>query len=207
MTSIERTAYPRFGRLVTARELVELAPTPDEVTWARDRTRSDAHLLALVVSLKCFQLLGCFLRPDQVPEVVVDHLRRRLELADETAPELGSERTAKTQEGPMPCRGGVRILAVWVDETFGPVVCSGDMSRAGGSESHELVVADDGSIPAEQLRGLRLRPGAHLRVVEAALSQPLRTLAGSLPNLPDLSWEDFEQASAAARRNAATSCG
>jgi hypothetical protein len=32
MTSIERTAYPRFRRLVTARELVELTPTPDEVT-------------------------------------------------------------------------------------------------------------------------------------------------------------------------------
>jgi len=54
MTSIEQTAYPRFGRLVTARELVELSPIPDEVAWARDRTRSDAHLLALVTSLKCF---------------------------------------------------------------------------------------------------------------------------------------------------------
>ena len=47
MTSFERTAYPRFGRLVTARELAGLSPAPDEVGWARDRTRSDAHLLAL----------------------------------------------------------------------------------------------------------------------------------------------------------------
>jgi hypothetical protein len=53
MTSIERTAYPRFGRLVTARELEELSPTIDELDWARAQTRSDAHLLALVVSLKC----------------------------------------------------------------------------------------------------------------------------------------------------------
>ncbi|MHB8311773.1 MAG: hypothetical protein ACYDD0_00495, partial [Candidatus Dormibacteria bacterium] len=35
MTSIERTAYPRFGRLVTAQEVVELSPTLDEVTWAK----------------------------------------------------------------------------------------------------------------------------------------------------------------------------
>ena len=58
MTSIERTAYPRFRRLVTARELVEVTPTPDEVAWAKDRASSDTHLLALVVSLKCFQRLG-----------------------------------------------------------------------------------------------------------------------------------------------------
>ena len=31
MTSIERTAYPRFGRVVTARELAALSPSPDEV--------------------------------------------------------------------------------------------------------------------------------------------------------------------------------
>ncbi len=65
MTSIERTAYPRFKRLVTARELAGLSPTPDEVGWARDRTRSDAHLLALVVSLKCFQRLGYFPRRNE----------------------------------------------------------------------------------------------------------------------------------------------
>ncbi len=29
MTSIERTAYPRFRRLVTARERVELTPTAE----------------------------------------------------------------------------------------------------------------------------------------------------------------------------------
>ncbi len=97
MTSIERTAYPRFGRLVTARELGELSPTPDEVAWARGLTRSDGHLLALVVSLKCFQRLGYFPRRERVPEVVVDHIRRHLELSPATMPEPGSERTAKLQ--------------------------------------------------------------------------------------------------------------
>jgi len=41
MTSIERTAYPRFGRLVSARELGGLSPSADEVAWARDLARSE----------------------------------------------------------------------------------------------------------------------------------------------------------------------
>ena len=32
MASIERTAYPRFRRMVTAKELVELSPTADEIS-------------------------------------------------------------------------------------------------------------------------------------------------------------------------------
>jgi hypothetical protein len=31
MTSIERTAYSRFGRVITARELDALGPLPDEI--------------------------------------------------------------------------------------------------------------------------------------------------------------------------------
>jgi len=107
MTSIERTAYPRFGRVVTARELAALSPSPDEVAWARDLTRSDGHLLALVTSLKCFQRLGYFPRLSEVPHAVVDHLRRCLDLAETTAPGLRSERTAKTQRQLVRERVGV----------------------------------------------------------------------------------------------------
>ena len=53
MASIERTAYPRFRRVVTALELAALSPTADDVRWARARARSDEHLLALVVALAC----------------------------------------------------------------------------------------------------------------------------------------------------------
>ena len=58
MTSIERTAYPRFGRVMTARELDALSPLPEEIEWARERSRAEEHLLGLVVALKCFQRLG-----------------------------------------------------------------------------------------------------------------------------------------------------
>jgi uncharacterized protein DUF4158 len=71
LASIDRTAYPRFKRVVSARELAEaFTPTPDEITWARGRTHSDEHFLALVVRLKSYQRLGYFPKLDAIPAVV-----------------------------------------------------------------------------------------------------------------------------------------
>lgn len=77
------------------------------------------------------------------------------------------------------------------------------MSKAGETPGHELVVARDGSIPADQLAPLGLRPGAHLRVVETQAAKTAH-LAGSLPDFPDLTWEDFERGSELARRDLAS---
>jgi hypothetical protein len=44
VTSIERTAYPRFKRFLSARELhVFYTPQPEEIAWARGQARSDEH--------------------------------------------------------------------------------------------------------------------------------------------------------------------
>jgi hypothetical protein len=88
MTSIERTAYPRFRRVVTPPELAELSPTPTRWPGRGTAPAPDARLLALVVSLKCSQRLGYFPRVDQVPAAAVDHLRRCLDLAEGTTPNL-----------------------------------------------------------------------------------------------------------------------
>jgi hypothetical protein len=93
VTSIERTAYPRFTGLVTARELVALSPTSSEVAWAEKRTRSGKYLLALSLALKCFQRLGYFPKPNDIPETVVDHIRRCLELPVATSATPGSQRS------------------------------------------------------------------------------------------------------------------
>jgi len=106
MASIERTAYPRFRRLVTARELAVLSPSEDEVAWARERTRSDEHLLALVLSLRCFGRLGYFPRPEDVPLAVLEHVRRCLDLPEGTAASCGSP-TAKFQRALVRERLGV----------------------------------------------------------------------------------------------------
>lgn len=59
MTSVERTAYPQFPKLMTARELhVFYTPSADEAVWARERTDTDDHLLALTLALKSFQRMG-----------------------------------------------------------------------------------------------------------------------------------------------------
>ncbi|MGW7575116.1 DUF4158 domain-containing protein [Streptomyces sp. NPDC054765] len=56
---MERTAYPRVKRLMSAREMhVFATPKPEEAAWARERTRFDEHLLALTLALKCFQKPG-----------------------------------------------------------------------------------------------------------------------------------------------------
>ena len=50
MTSIDRTAYPRFKRTMSAREIVDLfTPSAEEVEWARDKTTAAPNMLALVV--------------------------------------------------------------------------------------------------------------------------------------------------------------
>jgi hypothetical protein len=63
---------------VAARELAEVfTPTGEEVSWARAKTTTDQHCLVL---LKCYQRLGYFLRPEQIPAEIAEHVRGCAEL-------------------------------------------------------------------------------------------------------------------------------
>jgi len=62
-------------------------------------------------------------------------------------------------------------------------------------QAYELIVAEDGSIPADQLTRLGLAPGAHLRIMETEPRKMTRSLRGALRDFPDLSEEDFRRAS------------
>jgi hypothetical protein len=96
MASIERTAYPRFKRQVSARELRDAySVSAEEGEWARGLTRSAEHRLALTVLLNCFQRLGYFPALDEVPSSVVDRVRQQLELAAGVVPTHESERSSK----------------------------------------------------------------------------------------------------------------
>jgi hypothetical protein len=93
VASIERTAYPQFRRAVSACELREtFTPTEDEIGWARDRSRSEHHLLALLLWLKVYGRLGYFPDLFDVPMPIVDHVRGVLELKPDVdpAPRLGA---------------------------------------------------------------------------------------------------------------------
>jgi hypothetical protein len=96
LTSIERTAYPQFRRLTTARVLhVFFTPTEDEAAWARERTESPEALLVLVADLKCFQKMARFCSREEIPQAVTDHVRHCLGLGAEVEPDHGAARTAK----------------------------------------------------------------------------------------------------------------
>jgi hypothetical protein len=76
VTSIERTAYPRFKQLFTARELhVFFSPSQAEAEWAAERTQSENHQLALLVMLKSHQWMGCSPKLAYVPEMVAEFVR------------------------------------------------------------------------------------------------------------------------------------
>jgi hypothetical protein len=94
VASIDRTAYPRFKRMVSVHELVEaFTPVAAEVEWARGRSQGESNFLALVVLLKCYQRLGYFPKLADVPVVVINHVRAALGLADDVAAVHESDRT------------------------------------------------------------------------------------------------------------------
>jgi hypothetical protein len=108
LTSIERTAYPQFRRLTTARVLhVFFTPTEDEVAWARERTLNPEVMLTLVVDLKCFQKMARFCSRGEIPQAVTDHVRYCLGLAPEVEPDHGAARTARLHRSQVRERQGV----------------------------------------------------------------------------------------------------
>jgi hypothetical protein len=96
LTSIARTAYPRFGRMLTAMELDALSPSREEIEWARRRSRSREHVLGLVLGLKCFQRLGYFPRDEQLPVAVIERVRACLDAPETMVPDA-ARRTAAWQ--------------------------------------------------------------------------------------------------------------
>jgi len=83
MTSVERTAYPKFKQFPNAKELAELyTPTSLEINFVKSKTKSDEGCLRLMVLLKSFQRLGYFPEQELIPIAVIKHLRSCLKLQD-----------------------------------------------------------------------------------------------------------------------------
>lgn len=76
MASIERTAYPRFKRSPSVRELEALyTPTDDELNFARIIARKPQPRFGLLLLLKAFQRLGYFPAVNDIPAAIVQHVR------------------------------------------------------------------------------------------------------------------------------------
>src|SRR5271166_5223848 len=107
VTSIERTAYPQFRRLTSARVLhVFFTPSEDEAAWARERTETPESLLALLVDLKCFQRMARFCSREEIPHAVTDHVRHCLGLAPEVEADHGAARTMRLHRAQVRKRQG-----------------------------------------------------------------------------------------------------
>lgn len=79
MASIERTAYPRFPRTLTLKDLqTSFTPRPEETEWANRYARRPERRLALLVLLKCFQFLRYFPAVDAIPVEIVEHVSATL---------------------------------------------------------------------------------------------------------------------------------
>ncbi|MGW2870895.1 Tn3 family transposase [Kitasatospora sp. NPDC001225] len=114
MTLIERTAYPRFKRLITARELhLFFSPSREEVAWCQERADSEDHQLSLLLLLKSYQRMARFPKWEEVPDTVVDFVRKAVELPEGTAPgRYASVRTAEAHRGLVRARvEGIRFDA------------------------------------------------------------------------------------------------
>ena len=99
MASIDRTAYPRFKRNISVRELREAyTPSLEEMDWARGLTGTDEALLSVVLWLKCCQRLGYFPKLDQIPVTVIEHVRQELGLHEATAVACVPERTTRNHK-------------------------------------------------------------------------------------------------------------
>ncbi|TDC90959.1 DUF4158 domain-containing protein [Nonomuraea deserti] len=99
MASIDKTAYPRFKRTVSERELREAySPSLVEMDWAREMTDSDENRLSLVVWLKCCQRLGRFPRLAEIPAQVITYIRDERGLPERLGMAGVAERTGRNHK-------------------------------------------------------------------------------------------------------------
>ena len=81
MTSIERTAYPRFKKPFTENELKQIfQPTEQEFAFVKKQARKSYYSLTLMSLLKCQQYLGYSPAIENIPLQIQNYLRDQLGL-------------------------------------------------------------------------------------------------------------------------------
>ena len=119
MTSIRRTAYPRFQSHLTDQELEEVyQPAAEELQFVYSNARGDSQQLTLLLFLKCHQHLGYTPSLALIPEPIRRYLCHQLAFPADT-PTEGAERTVhryrqlvRTYLGIYPyAQGGADVVA------------------------------------------------------------------------------------------------
>ncbi|MFJ9681900.1 DUF4158 domain-containing protein [Streptomyces sp. NPDC101194] len=94
------------------------SPTRDELEWVAGATDGDEHLPALLLMLKSYQRVGCFPAWENVPEQVVEFVRRQVELPEGTLPLYRTAKQTSDPRGPWP---GSVSPAQWAPRRCPPV--------------------------------------------------------------------------------------
>src|SRR5579875_1351548 len=80
MTAIERTAYPRFKQILSAKDLASVyTPTPQECLIAHRSTKGRVAEVVFLVLLKTYQRLGRFVPLSEVPSSIIEHIAKPFE--------------------------------------------------------------------------------------------------------------------------------
>src|ERR1700687_1603542 len=91
MTAIERTAYPRFTRAPSVKELRTIfTPTPTDVAFVATHARGPAQKFALMILLKVYQRLQYFPDLHTIPGAVISHIRSVMEYPPDLVPDIAS---------------------------------------------------------------------------------------------------------------------
>jgi len=89
MTAIERTAYPRFTRAPSVKELREIyTPTPGDIAFVSTRARGPSQKFALMILLNVYQRLHYFPEPQTIPGAVISHIRAVMKLPADLVPDI-----------------------------------------------------------------------------------------------------------------------
>ncbi|MBT1654953.1 DUF4158 domain-containing protein, partial [Klebsiella pneumoniae] len=84
------TAYPRFPRTVTLKDL-QASFTLDggEIDWVKSKARGTNLRIALATLPKCFQYLHYFPSPEAIPPEIVEHVSASLGLPSTSSLDYG----------------------------------------------------------------------------------------------------------------------
>jgi len=81
VATIERTAYPRFKKNISSKELVEIyTPNHEEIEVAYRIAKGEVQILNFILMLKSFQRLGYFPKIDEIPIEIAKHLTSKLNI-------------------------------------------------------------------------------------------------------------------------------
>lgn len=110
MTAIERTAYPRFKRILSTKDLEEVyTPTPQERFLALRSTKGTVAEAGFLVLLKTHQRLGRFIALCEVPVAILTHI---IKIVDPTltASDLETYDSSGTRQRHVPLIRAAREL-------------------------------------------------------------------------------------------------